>query len=207
MAYTNLWNSNSPPGTQAANTADDEFRKFRVDIEERLEDKLITDITLDPLVVRPEILGNVVAKRYMIHHSAFTPDVVWDIVTTNTTFTRTVLYTEHNASDANIRSMWSPLYIPPGTTISGIEFLVNRNGAGNMSVKFVKNDFTTIPVSDSGTSTATSVNGIVILSLAPAYLVLDSKMLALEVTFPVSQAARLYGAKIIYSTPDCRVTL
>lgn len=207
MAYSNVWDSNSPPGSQAANTADDEFRKFRLDIEERLEDKFVTDVTLDPLVVKPEILGNVVGKRYLVHHSAFVPDVTWNSSILATTFTRTALYIEHESADANTRSMWAPLHIPPGVTISGIDFLVNRNGAGNMTVKFGKIEFTITPSSDFGTSTSTAVNGIVILSLAPAYLVLDTQLLALEVTFPTSQASRLYGAKVFYNTPDCRVTL
>lgn len=207
MPYTNVWSDIAPPGSQNANTVDDELRKLRLDIHERLSGALVGPITDDPLVVKPEILGNVVGKRYMIHHSAFKPDVEWDVVSAQPTFTRVALYAEHLNTDASTRSMWAPLYIPPGVTITGIEFLVNRNGGSNMTVKFGKIDFTVTPASDFGSSTSTAANGIVLLSLAPAYLVLNTQMLALEVTFPGGQAARLYGAKVIYSTPDCRNTV
>lgn len=207
MAYSNVWNSASPPGSQAANTADDEFRKFRVDIEERMEDKFITDVVVDPWVVKPEILGNVVGKRYMLHHSAFTPDAIYDIPTAQPTFTRVALYVEHISGDANIRTLQAPLHIPPGATITGIDYLVNRNGAGNMGVKFSSTGFNAAPAYTNIASTVTASNGIVILSLAPTYVVLNSEMLFLEITFPVSQASRLYGAKVIYNTPDCRNTL
>lgn len=207
MAYSNVWNSNSPPGSQAANTADDEFRKFRLDIEERMEDKFITDVVTDPWVVKPEILGNVVGKRCMLHHSAFTPDVVYDPASFQGTFTRVALYVEHVSGDANIRTLQAPLHIPPGALITGIDYLVNRNGAGNVGVKFSSTGFNAAPAYTNIGSTITAANGIVILSLAPNYTTLSTEMLFLEITFPVSQASRLYGAKVIYNTPDCRVTL
>ena len=50
MAYTNNWTTVAPAGSAAANTADDEIRKLRLDMEERLEEVVIEDMTTDPVV-------------------------------------------------------------------------------------------------------------------------------------------------------------
>lgn len=49
MAYTNPWSDTDPPGSQNANTVDDEFRQLRLDIHERM-DALVEDWTDDPVV-------------------------------------------------------------------------------------------------------------------------------------------------------------
>src|SRR5882672_11871990 len=114
MPYTNPWDTSLPPGSQAANTADDEFRKLKVDVGERLTSVLVGPITDDPLVVRPEILGNVVGKRYSLHHSAFKPEQEYDINSAQSAFSRVALYMEHNNADVFTRLAWAPLHIPPG---------------------------------------------------------------------------------------------
>lgn len=53
MAYTRTWTKNNPPGSQAANTADDELRNLREDVEQRMA-ALVTGWTTggasDPVV-------------------------------------------------------------------------------------------------------------------------------------------------------------
>lgn len=44
MAYTRSWSDTTPPGSQAANTIDDEIRNLRVDVHERMTD-LVPDWT------------------------------------------------------------------------------------------------------------------------------------------------------------------
>jgi len=44
MAYTRAWSDVTPPGSQAANTIDDEIRNLRVDVHERLND-MVPDFT------------------------------------------------------------------------------------------------------------------------------------------------------------------
>jgi hypothetical protein len=51
MPYTNPWSDSDPPGSQAANTADDEFRQLRLDLHERMND-LVEDWTDDPVVLK-----------------------------------------------------------------------------------------------------------------------------------------------------------
>lgn len=49
MPYTNPWSDTDPPGSQAANTIDDELRQLRLDIHERMDD-IVADWTADPVV-------------------------------------------------------------------------------------------------------------------------------------------------------------
>src|SRR3970040_1270642 len=48
--YTNPWSYTDPPGSQNANTIDDEFRQLRLDIHERMDD-IVDDWTDDPVVL------------------------------------------------------------------------------------------------------------------------------------------------------------
>jgi hypothetical protein len=206
MPYTNPWSDVAPPGSQAANTADDEFRKLRLDIHERLSGALVGPITDDPLIVRPEILGNVIGKNYGVHHSAFKPEQEWDQASGDSTFHRTALFVEHANTDASTRLMWAPLHLPPGITTALVTFLVNRNGVLNMNLKLLYTDFIGAPTSNVVASTSTSVNGISIINLAIVH-VTTSNLYSLEVSFPGGQLARLYGAVVNYNTSDCRYTL
>ncbi|KKL99426.1 hypothetical protein LCGC14_1814570, partial [marine sediment metagenome] len=50
MAYTNSgWPTNIPAGSDNLNTADDQLRRLRLDLKERLND-IVDDITTDPVV-------------------------------------------------------------------------------------------------------------------------------------------------------------
>lgn len=49
MAYTRSWSDTTPPGSQAANTIDDEIRNLRLDIHERMTD-LCPDWTASAII-------------------------------------------------------------------------------------------------------------------------------------------------------------
>lgn len=71
MAYTNVWSSVLPSGSAAASSIDDELRKIRVDMEERLLGLFVSPFTTDPLVVKPAVLGNVTGKKAYLGYAAF----------------------------------------------------------------------------------------------------------------------------------------
>lgn len=50
MAFSNPWSNIIPAGSDPANTADDELRKLRLDVDERM-DTLVGDWSADPIVV------------------------------------------------------------------------------------------------------------------------------------------------------------
>ena len=49
MAHTNPWSNVVPAGSDALNTADDQIRRLRLDIQERM-DEVVDDWTTDPVV-------------------------------------------------------------------------------------------------------------------------------------------------------------
>ncbi len=49
MAHTNVWSNVIPAGSDALNTADDQIRQLRLDIQERM-DEVVDDWTADPVV-------------------------------------------------------------------------------------------------------------------------------------------------------------
>ena len=49
MAHTNEWSNIVPAGSDALNTADDQIRRLRLDIQERM-DEVVDDWTADPVV-------------------------------------------------------------------------------------------------------------------------------------------------------------
>lgn len=210
MAYTRPWTKNNPPGGQAANTADDEIRNLREDTEERMAALVTgwnTGAPTDPVVPLAAIKGNVVGKVLYFHHSAFEMDTSWDPGTLNNAFTRSALFAEHVAADANVRLMWMPLILPIGVSIQQVAVIVNRNGAANMTFRFLNNGYNLAPGTTVIGTVNTGANGVLELQLAVPTLTVATTMYYLEVSFPASQAARLYAARVLYDTPDCRITL
>ena len=49
MAYTNSWSNIVPAGSDALSTADDQIRRLRLDVQERMDD-VVADWTADPVV-------------------------------------------------------------------------------------------------------------------------------------------------------------
>lgn len=117
MAYSNVWVTASPPGSQAANTADDEFRKFRLDLEERFEDALITDVVVDPWVLKAALKGNVTGKKIFNHHS----DFEFTYITTPPSRTRGYSETQEATTTA-----WCSIVLPVGITITRFEITASR---------------------------------------------------------------------------------
>lgn len=211
MAYTNVWSAANPPGSQAANTADDELRKLRLDIEERMATIVTgwgTAGATDPIVPRDVIKGDVVGKTLWYHHSAFEQDVAYDNVNLVNTFNRTALYMEHNAGDSNIRVAWLPLVLPVGVTITLVGVAVNRNGGTNMTCRFLSNTYIGTGPVVIGTA-STIANGFA-NNVEPGgvpLVTVANTMYYVEVSFPLGTPSRLYGLRLVYNTPDCRITL
>jgi hypothetical protein len=202
MAYTNTWITNSPLGSADAKTVDDEFRKLRVDLEERFEGTFITDVAVDPWVVKPEILGNKVGKNIALHHSHFSPSVTYDAAV-GSVLSRVNLYSENTRGSS--LTLFGAVVLPPGVTVTNIAYLVNRNGATNITCNFKSTDHpsqTTL----SHATVLTSANGVQLLSSSGlAIVVAGVRSYYLEIILP--SPGRLYGAEVYYDTPNCLMTL
>jgi len=199
MPYTRVWNNNAVVGSTQAATIDTGFQNFRGDLEERLEDKFITDVVVDPWVVKPEILGNVTGKKLYFHHSAF-------VCHSDLAESRSDLFVAHPSNNATA-DFWAPLFVPIGCTIQSVLALVDRQTqtvtlelAYNESAGGAKTSVAS--VSDSSTA------GIFNLSISPGHLVSINRYYYIRVRLPgFVTSARLYGAVVTYDTPDCRNVL
>lgn len=198
MPYSNVWITNAPPGSQAANTVDDEFRKLRLDLEERLEEKFITDVAVDPWVVRPEILGNVTGKILLLHHSLWVPD------SNGLNYSRLGTRLVHSSGGA--ASYFCALPLPVGVTITQVRYLVNRAGAPNLTCAFESIDFAVAPASVTHATVSTTVGGDAIISSSGLAIVTTAvRVYHLKAT--LNNNDRLSAAEVTYNTPDCRVTV
>lgn len=209
MAYTRVWVNNTPPGAQAANTADDELRNLRVDVEERMTTLVTgwnTATPSDPIVAKPEILGNVNNKAQNLHHSSFEPSLYFDISANSNSVIRTDLYVE---SVSGPPTLYAPLIVPVGCTITTVSFAINRNGGSNITASFVYNDFSAAPGTTVIGSVSTTANGIQIINIGAGlpHVVTGNRFYYLKVVMLSSISSRLYGAQVLYNTPDCRNTL
>lgn len=207
MAYTRVWVNNTPPGAQAANTADDEIRNLRVDVEERMSTIVTgwsTGAPSDPIVAKPEILGNATKNRFF-HHSIFTPDSYFEISSNLNSITRTSLYAQNNL--AGTVTLTGTIDIPIGATITDTQFLVNRNGGSNITCRLLYNNFSTTPATTVVGSAVTAANGItnIVLSSGLPHVVATTRIYFADVALLTN--SRLYGMLVQYSIPDCRNTL
>jgi hypothetical protein len=72
MPYTDGWDDALPAGGENANTIDDEIRKLKLSIHERMNE-LVDDWTADPVVPKNAIVGGVQnGKILLIPHTAMT---------------------------------------------------------------------------------------------------------------------------------------
>ena len=216
MTFTRVWDNTAPPGTRAAAEIDNAMREFRVDIDERLAEKLFNTTmgapaTTDPatLVVRPEILGNVTGKRLYVHGVAFQVDNDESVGEYDT------VGTSVEPSADPIRA-WVPL--PVGVTITRIQWLVTTDAAAAVTCKFGSLAFDVgLAVSQPAAYTATSSSASTriidtgVIATPDQITTANGFMYFLEVdqtgSAGLPHLLQIHGALILYNVPDCRNTL
>jgi|SRR6267142_2990806 len=194
MAYTRPWTKNNPPGSQAANTADDELRNLRQDTEERMTTLVTgwdTAAPTDPIVARPAILGNVTGKTLIIPASLFIPVPSGPL---------------HLTVGADT-TMYYGLILPMGVTVTQFSYLINNGAAsGSSTLKLQRKVFdTTLTVTTLDTVTVTTGQSGLFNSVALTEVIDATKLYALEAF--VRSLATFHGVRVTYNTPDCRNTL
>jgi hypothetical protein len=75
MPFTDAWNVTRPAGTTAAKQIDDEIRLLRLQLEERLEQTLVVDMSADPLVLKGSVSGQATGLQLIIPFSSFLNDL------------------------------------------------------------------------------------------------------------------------------------
>lgn len=119
MAYARTWDSTTPQGTAQISLGDDAIRALKEDLQARLL-TLVTDLDLDPLVLKPTVVGSIGSKtkQLVIPPEAFVPTEDDDDITYFDTYVQS-----DNSGD---REMKAPVILPPGVIITEIEFVWNR---------------------------------------------------------------------------------
>jgi len=78
MAYTRAWSVITPAGSDPLNTADDEIRNLRVDVNDRMDD-LVDDWTVDPIVIKNSLsrVKAVLTSNLLIANNAVS-NITWN---------------------------------------------------------------------------------------------------------------------------------
>lgn len=197
MTYTNVWSSAAPLGSIPASNIDEEIRKARLDIEERLLDKVFnTPFTADPLVVRPEILGNVTGKTLILGFSEF----AFQNGTPN--------FGSDNNWNGLANTAYAPIKLPVGCTITRMYLLADRNG-NNIKWKALYYPFTITPTAVDIFAERTLTSGGIQIddSGALTEVIQADRVYVVRVDPVAATSPKTYGVKIVYDTPDCRNTL
>lgn len=204
--YTNVWNNAAPLGSIQAFTLDEEIRKLRLDIEERMT-ALVTGFTTgaatDPVVALPELKGNVTGKVLHMHHSIF-------VAHSATNESRSNLYCA--PSTTGTLGFWSPLSIPVGCTLQNVTGTFDRQ---TLTVSLIvgytdalTGAVTILATRSDGATAGVFQKDVQVADLA--HVIVTGRYYFIEVDLDGFVAggkfSRFYGAFARYDTPDCRNT-
>lgn len=193
MAFTRSWSTSTPADGNNANTADNELRNLRVDIDERLT-ALGFDLTKTDDIWQPS------AARYLfVHWSAFN-------LSGETVPTISAPHLEHGTSAAN--TLYAPIHLPRGVVITEISAHGVISNSSTSTIKLCYADITapaSPTVTTIATLTFTAVQGIQTATLGPPHTV-DALPSNMRYYFLESYAGtsgfagtRLQGVRIKYT--------
>lgn len=204
MPYTRVWDSSTPVGSAPAASLDTIIQQFKGDIEDRMEDKFITDITADPWVVKPEILGNVTDKILHLHHSVFSTH-------SNTNESRSINYVA--PSQTGTYGFYGILPLPVGCTLKQVTGVFDRQSQ-TITIEVGYTDAVSGAFTSISSQTDNATAGIFQKQASAAdfsHVVVAGRFYVINVTLPgvvfLSQFARFYGAFAKYDAPDGRYTI
>lgn len=210
MPHTRAWSVTAPAGTVQASQIDDEIRKLRVDVDERMSDVAV-DWAADPVVLKPEYLGNVVGKQLVIPYSAFasnrgpfgTKEVIVNIGYLNAFTDSPILI--------------APVILPPGAKITKVEVMIDKGDAASIAWDLYSRSFAAgearpgsqtamvslIHKTEAGANVLVSDSGVVAFTVDADHMY----YIAVDGVGAAGNSFDLYGARVTYDVDDCRVTL
>jgi hypothetical protein len=203
MAYTNVWTIVSPTGSTPAKQIDEEFRKFRLDVQERMN-SIVTDWTADPVVPSSSFGGPATGKGIYIQSSSF---VQGGSDPTGVTYSFGKLTTTQNRN----YDFYAAITLPAGAKVRGYTAQVIP-GAGPITVRFGNTVlgpsepvFTTV---DSNTATGTNI--VLVSNAAAMNHSLNSAMQYMIWISTQSSAlspSSIYGVQVVYDIDNIRQTI
>lgn len=188
MAYSDGWTDTSPPGTTAAGLIDDEFRKLRLQIHERMN-SLVVDWTADPVVPLNSTVG---PRTVLVPNEAFV---------SNGDSSSPIYELGYITSSNPVRAGISNI-IPANSTITLLEWLVNKGTAATLKCQLEHADFDLANALAVDNLITTAIAGIQLLVTAPLTIVLDpAKYYSLNVFSDVPAIIFLFAARVTYTLP------
>lgn len=200
MTYTNTWSTTRPLGSAQANTADDEMRAIRLDVQERMNE-LVEDWSADPVVPKQSVYGTKEGKTMMVHGTAF----VIEPAETNS-FNYADNGVTNVASDAQPIRAWLPM--ANGVTITKIEWLVTNGDTAAMSMILGSVQFEEAVAVTTHNSLSTTISGTVIVDSGPVAISVGAdNAFFLKADKGGGAAFAVHAVRITYNAPDGRNTL
>lgn len=202
MAYVYPWDPDTPVNGDPANGAASDQRITKHAIEERLEGTLIVDMTADPTVAVPAILGNVDDKILYYHWT----ELNW------------VTEPSGSKSGFEIRTSglencigYAVVKFPDGVTVTQFRGYLEGDGSNNSTISLRSLTYTDPPTEtviatltrSDNTMAEEAATGLseVINNAAKFYIV------RVQLVDSAGGDAAFAVGKIIYDTPDCRNTI
>lgn len=195
MAFTRVWTDNVP-GSSLANTIDTLIGNVRVDVRERFL-ALFTNITADPPIIKPEILGFKQGKMMLIPGFAFQAESG---------------LTLNSAGSISLTSgaepARAPVILPNGITIKEIKWRLGNGDTAVITAKLRSCGFSSgaLPQDDNSQTKATTGDEVITsgaLSITPV----STRYYWLEVDKSGGAAFDVFACMIIYDATDARNTL
>jgi hypothetical protein len=206
MPHTRVWDVTSPPGSQAAAQIDDEIRKLRVDIDERMNELAVNwGLEPGPIDLKPQFKGNVVGKKLVIPF----PDFMC-----HTDGKETRLYPGFLQSFTDSGQLYASIKLSPGSIITLVELLVDKGDATSVDWDVYSRSFAAgsgRPGSQTANVSLSHKNiagaGVVLDAtavLAITVLVDQMYYIGVDALGPAGNSFDFYGARVTYDTPDTR---
>lgn len=198
MPYTRAWNEATPAGTRAANQIDDAIRELKVDIRERMETTLVVDWDVDPVVAKPDISGAVTGKYLLFGpHGLQSQDDEDDTD-----------YRNNHVEMEIGKTLYMDLVVPIGITITEFAATVDRMAAGTVTVKLIRQEFSTGVQTDIATVTRNVDSIGVTTSGVLAETTTNDRLYVVSFTSNnVILGSRFYGCRIKYNTPNSQAVI
>ena len=143
MAYSNSWSNIIPVSSDPLNTADDQLRRLRLDVQERMDD-LVDDWTADPVV--PTIPISTLTGTPQVAHvyegaaeslaSGVNTTIAWtqETLDTGTFHDNSTNNSRLTITDAGYYRLYCALQILSGATTNVVGFMeIRKNGSSTVA--------------------------------------------------------------------------
>lgn len=159
MPYTDTWSVIIPAGSDPLNTADDQIRQLRVDIEERMND-IVGDFTVDPIISWAGARVYVNASFALPSAAATTIDFVGETFDTNTFHDNAVNPSRLTVPVAGYYRIFASIGITSGAAAAVGTMILRKNGSviltnalhqhvgGSVQVSFILGETVLLAASD-----------------------------------------------------------